>query len=84
MHITCHWLQELASHLGQLHEMLEGSAASQVQMLTPFGMLSPPLGQPRLKAVHVVAALIFTGLPQADQSAFYTLLSKQSNCQSAP
>lgn len=59
-------LQEMTPLLGRIPDILEGESVGGARMLTPFGVLAPPLGLTRLKAVEVVAALTFTGLPQAD------------------
>ena len=52
--------------MDRLLELLNGSAVSMTKMLTPFGMLAPPLGSVRLKAVEVVSALLMTKNPIAE------------------
>lgn len=50
-------MQEMISRIPQIRGILQGKDA-EAQMLTPFGVLSPPLGSLRLKAVEVVLVLI--------------------------
>lgn len=43
-------------------------AVSQTTQETAFGILSPPLGSARLKAVEMVAALARLGSPEAEDA----------------
>lgn len=59
--------QGVLGHLERLVVMLEEGVGGAVAQETPFGMLAPPLGTARLKAVEVVAALLRMGSPSAEQ-----------------
>ncbi len=61
--------QGILGHLGRLVAMLEAGAGGAAAQETPFGLLAPPLGPARLKAVEVVAALLRLGSPSAEQGA---------------
>ena len=58
--------QEMIAHLPHLRKIMEGASMEGKESLTQFGLLAPPLGTARLKAVEVVAALLMTRAPQAD------------------
>lgn len=67
--------QGVLGHLGRLVVMLEEGVGGAVAQETPFGMLAPPLGTARLKAVEVVAALLRMGSPSAEQGMCHVTLS---------
>lgn len=54
------------AHLPDLKAMLQGSNAD-AKLLTPFGVLSPPLGTLRLKAAEMVLMLVTIDEPSARQ-----------------
>jgi len=58
-------VQEMIAHLPHLRRIMEGGSLEGRESLTQFGVLAPPLGTARLKAVEVVAALLMTGAPAA-------------------
>lgn len=60
-------LQEIVARLGRLKQIMQNSKPVDKQLPTPFGLLAPPLGTARLKAVELVAALVHTGDPVAEQ-----------------
>ncbi|KAK9834883.1 hypothetical protein WJX81_006337 [Elliptochloris bilobata] len=60
-------VQGVLGHLGRLVEMLEQGVGGPTAQETPFGLLEPPLGTARLKAVEVVAALLRLGSTSAEQ-----------------
>lgn len=61
--------QGVLGHLGRLVEMLEQGVGNPPAQETPFGLLEPPLGTARLKAVELVATLLRLGNPAAEQGA---------------
>ena len=73
----------MVKHLGRLKDILEGSGAAGKKMLTPFGVLAPPLGTARLKAVEVVSALLLTCNPVAEAGTAHLSTSSQvkEHCQ---
>ena len=57
----------MLGHLGRLVEMLEQGVGNPPAQETPFGLLEPPLGTARLKAVELVATLLRLGSLSAEQ-----------------
>ena len=57
----------MLGHLGRLVEMQEQGVGNPPAQETPFGLLEPPLGTARLKAVELVATLLRLGNLSAEQ-----------------
>ena len=70
----------MLGHLGRLVEMLEQGVGNPPAQETPFGLLEPPLGTARLKAVELVATLLRLGNLSAEQGARSSMPGRRSEC----
>ena len=75
-------LQGVVEKLPQLAELLDADRAEGPDLTapqdTPYGLLSPPLGQARLKAVEVLYSILGLSDPAAEQGTPLQPLSTNS------